>query len=169
MSDLKKEVDKFNLVVGKHPMGGLTNERHVITKQILDQASLVKEEGMEVYLAALILYPHNFNIDEVLKECVDVWVVLSYLETLLEACGVDVEGAKKAVCDNNNTKFTKDPTEANETHRYHYNMGVDCVVESSTVDGDVYFFVKRTHDNKVLKPKDYKSVDLSEFVPKEWK
>lgn len=167
MSELKSEVKKFNEIAGNVPLGSEESSSYIeVTDQMRMQAGLILEEAKELHESCL----HSLSVEEILKECIDVWVVNTFMETLLEACGIDVDGAKKAVNKNNLAKYTKDPLKANEVQVEYSNMGVPCYVESMMLDNsEIIYMVRRATDRKILKAKDHPKVDLSEFIPEKWK
>lgn len=103
---------------------------------------------------------------ELLDGVVDVFVIWSYLAAQLDKAGYDVVGAIQKIQQNNDTKIFKSYVEAADCaeklselkDEHHY-------VESGYLNGLEFFTVRNSY-GKISKPIGFKSVDLSEFLPK---
>mgnify|MGYP003595148931 CR=1 FL=1 len=156
-----KAVTKFNVLAGGAPSMGCDYE---YVQQIKNQAKRVYEEVLELMQAC-----EEESFTGILDAFCDIRYTNEYLEDLLKAGDVQTEKAWLAVCENNLSKFTTSYTYAADSKEYYEEKGVECYIESTAYDGETYFCIKRSEDNKVLKPHLYESVDLGGFVPKELK
>lgn len=150
--------DKINL------MNFLT--RKTITSQhtqdeafniIKNQALRVIEEAKEVVEAC-----EAKDIENLLKEIIDVSVTSIPLLEMGEKVGCNVEGALIAVADNNLTKVTRD-VEVAINSLEHYGEE-EYYLDKIKYHGEYYYCIKRISDDKYMKPLGYQSVDLSSFV-----
>lgn len=157
----KEAVKRFNIVCGNAPSQGDLWE---VWKQLKQQASLVKEEGLEVDEGAQLE-----DMENLIKEWADVWYVNTYLGQLLEAFGVDTKGVKDVVCANNAQKYTTSYTYAKESQEALEDKGTACYIETTVYEGETYYTVRRNEDQKVMKLKHHERPDLSVFVPQEFK
>jgi len=137
----------FNLYAG--------NLKDVTLDSLKDQLKVLQEEVRETGEAL-----DKNNAVEVLDGCVDVLVVVMGMLAKLARKGIDVGQSMKLVGENNLTKVLQDYSIAEQT------------VAESKVPLYIYpsplkdvFVVKRQGDNKITKPKGFKSVDLSGCIP----
>lgn len=160
---MKSSVDKFNHIVGNSPKGydGTPDE---VWEQIELQASLVLEEAKEMYEAA-----KNRDMVEVLDGHLDVRYTNTYMNTLLEACGVDTAQGKEEVVGNNEMKYTTNIYLALENSDEYNAKGIPTEVKESEVEGEFYYCVKRASDGKVMKLSWHVDPDLESCVPDKWK
>lgn len=152
-------VKKWNLKCGNR-----TEEYGTIEfwRSTENQTKLVLEEVKET-LEALELGDSVALLDGIL----DIRFVLDWLTEQVTQAGFDVDGAMKAVIDNNNTKIFNTYTAALETAEYHESLGVDGVyIKSSLINGKDYFTV-RNINGKIMKPIGFQSVELKQYCPKE--
>lgn len=125
------------------------------------QSKLLVEESTEAYEAA-----KYGDAVELLDGLVDNLVIAFKLADMLHQAGFDVIGAFDAVCGNNDEKIFKtycDAVEAKDA--LEERDDTEYYIEDSFVDGIQYFTVRRP-DGKIMKPVDFKPVDLKMFVPK---
>ncbi|MNF10066.1 hypothetical protein D3C80_2108940 [compost metagenome] len=73
------------------------------------------------------------------------------------------------MCDNNDQKFTQVYNYAAESKESLEQQGVSCYIEDTWYGGELYYVVRRTEDNKILKLKNHVSPDISKYIPKEYK
>jgi len=161
---LNERVTKFNHIVGKTPLGQITNDRDVIWQQIEQQAALVLEEAKEQYDAAV-----TRNMTEVLDGHLDTRFTNEYIENLLKAVGVDVAGGWHSVLSNNESKFTTSFEYAEASSLEYLKQKIDVYIDATDYEGTRYYVVKRFGDNKVMKLKDHVKPNLGKFVPDDWK
>jgi len=84
----------------------------------------------------------------------------------MEALGYDVFGALNEVCDNNLSKFTKELIVAQYTQR-HYEEELDTYCTIVYNEEHKLYGVRRDGDMKLMKPINYKPVNIEKYVPKE--
>lgn len=127
---------------------------------VSNQASRVLEEVQETIDDSL-----DENLLGVIDGVADVMVTALGLYQQLQRCGVDVEEALSRVCDNNLTKFHRDPEEAQKTLEFYQKQNIETFVRMIKLeDGEEYYGVLRKSDQKLLKPYDFKSVDLFDIA-----
>lgn len=153
MSD--KRITKFNYRSGKTPLS-LNNDKEVIWKSLQDQAERLVEEANEVLDGV-----KNRDIKEVVDGVVDTWYVREWLDDMLEALGVDVDGAKHEVCKNNLDKITEDVNLAYESSVNYGNTFVYSYHEKDVT----YYSVLREGDRKVMKLKTHVPPNIDKFIP----
>lgn len=139
---------------------GRVPESEQFWTEVRNQSERVVEEINET---------HDAIIDEDLQELIDgvadSVVTLIGLYQKLQLCGVDIDAAFDRICDNNLTKFHRDPEEANLTAKYYQDQGVEVlVVHTALDDGSQFYSVVRKSDRKLLKPYNYEKVDLTDIV-----
>lgn len=126
-----------------------------------NQSNLMVEESNEGLEAAKI----NDSVESLDAVC-DEFFVWAWKAAMLEKAGFDVQGALQAVCDNNATKHYDSYYLAVETKEMLEKKFEDEVfIETSVVNGVPFYSVKNSK-GKTLKPVNFKSVELKEFVPK---
>lgn len=135
--------------------GNLSNVTH---ESLLAQAKVVKEEGDELLEAV-----QHADVNEILKECVDVLVTIHGFVQMLEKQGYDVVGAWKEVNSNNLSKFTSSLVTAEDSVLSLGMIGVKAVQEYNE-QYDV--FVIKDEQGKVRKPLGYKKCSVASYTPK---
>lgn len=135
--------------------GNLDNVTH---ESLLAQAKVVKEEGDELLEAV-----QHADVNEILKECVDVLVTIHGFVQMLEKQGYDVLGAWKEVNTNNLSKFTSSLVAAENSVSNFGMQGIQTKYEYNE-QYDVYV-IKNEH-GKVLKPLGYKKCSVASYTPK---
>jgi len=156
----KESVKRFNCVAGNPPSQGDLWE---VWKQLKMQAKLIREEGLEIFEAT-----ENEDFENLIKETMDVKYVLTYMEQLLEAFGVNVVEAFNQVCNNNDQKLTQSYLYASDSKEALEDKGITCYVEETNYNGETWYTV-RDDSGKVRKLKHYQSCDLSHLVPQEFR
>lgn len=129
---------------GKRPANDLTCD------DVNLQRDLIQEEWEELQIAIQEGY-----LPEIRKELCDLLVVAYGLGYLL---GFDVDKDFKAVHENNMSKLHKSYSDAKVTSYYYLERDIPTYVEQ--VLDFKYFVVKRTRDDKVMKPINYKKLDM---------
>lgn len=152
-----KDITKFNYIVGNAPEETLEG----VLRQIAQQCTYLIEEVLETKEAA-----YNGDIVECLDGVNDVRYVAGYLETLLESLGVKVGKGFAEVCNNNMLKTTTSRELAEKWVKEKQESGIDVYISEVEYEGEMYYTVRRTSDNKVTKFTDFPSVDLKPFIPK---
>ena len=156
-----KEITKFNRIVGNAPHMGTDLE---YINQIKQQARLVYEEACELMEA---IEAEDFV--EVLDAFCDIRYTNEYLDDILTAGGFNVKGAWKAVCENNSQKYTTSYSYALASKEALEEKGTECYIEDVVFEGETYYTVRRSEDQKVMKLKFHERPDISQFVPDEFK
>lgn len=150
-------VTKFNVISGNAPHMGTDYE---YWEQIKNQAERIYEEAKELLAAA-----QDERMQDVLDGFLDVRYTNEYMEDLLIAGEVETKKGWDAVCDNNDQKYTTSFTYASESKEYLENKDVECYIDQTQYEGQIYYVVRRNEDNKVLKLKFHESPDLAQFLP----
>ena len=158
MSD--NRITKFNLRAGKAPLTLDDDNKEAVWKTLKDQAERLVEEAQEVLDGV-----NNRDIQEVLDGVVDVWYVREWMDDMLVALGIDVEGAKHEVCMNNLNKITEDLSLAKQTLKDYGNCSIYIHNDKSTT----YYTVLRDGDRKVMKLKNHVAPKLTKYISLETK
>lgn len=154
-------ITKFNIISGNGPHMGTDYE---YWKQLKDQAARVLEEAQELYAAVC-----EEDMQGTLDGFLDVRYTNEYIEDILIAGEVETKKAWDAVCSNNESKFTTSYTYASQSKEQLESSGVECYIEDTYYEGEIYYVCRRAGDNKILKLKNHQSPDLSVFLPEEFK
>ncbi len=154
-------VTKFNIITGNAPHLGTDYE---YWQQVRNQAKRVYEEAKELLEAA-----EQEDMQGVLDGFLDVRYTNEYMEDLLVAGEIETKKAWEAVCTNNDSKYTTSYTYALESKEALEQSGVECYIDQTQYEGEIYYVCRRNEDNKVLKLRLHQSPDLSVFLPKEFK
>lgn len=134
-------------------------------QQLLNQLALIKEE-LEETIEAVELGDAVETIDG----AADILYTLNGFNQMLVKAGYDVLKANLEVCKNNLTKFISAKDEGcmkmidDTINYYKATFDID-VVEFYNSDYDV-FVLKNLATGKIIKPLNYKTVDLKLFIPK---
>lgn len=156
-----KRVTRFNVICGNTPSMGTSLE---YINQVKNQISRIYEEAKELYEASL-----EEDFVEILDGYLDVKYTNEYLDDLLIAGGFDTRKAWEEVCNNNDSKFTNSYSYALDSLEHLEEKGVDCWIEETVYEGEIYYTVRRKEDGKVMKLKHHQSPDISKYVPDEFK
>jgi len=162
-----RAIERFNAIIGNPQSYG----------SLLNQLERVNEELKETYDAMVTtwedadgtFYEWRTELDKLglLDGIDDVLVTSLGLIAKAEVLGYDVLGGLSAVAANNDTKYHDTEDEADKTVEMYKNKGEDVYKQYNEVY-DVWV-VKRKSDNKLLKPYNFVSVTLNEFLPNEEK
>ena len=104
------------------------------------------------------------NISDVLDGAVDVIYVAMGLMQKLEELGVDIKGAMQQVAEDNLKKFPSRLSDVTETVRKYNKENVNV---HFTLNEKYKLFVVKDSNGKLRKPYNFKSTDLTKYVPKE--
>lgn len=157
---MSKQVEMFNYIVGNAP----SEDTKELLQQIMNQCTYLLEEVLETKEAA-----KNGDWVEVLDGAADIKYVADYIPVLLEAVGVQFKKGFKEVCKNNNLKFTTSLELTRKWQEEKTAVGVETYISEVEYEGETYYTVRRTEDNKVTKFNEFPSVQLERFIPKELK
>ena len=149
-------ITRFNFAVGNEPQ--VDN----FFSQLKKQAQYLQEEVQEIIDAC-----DAYDYVEALDGVVDCWYIREFMDDLCIEQGMRVGVARDLVCDNNDTKFTTQYTNAKLTQEAYTEKGVECYIAEVDYEGKLYFTVRRKSDEKVLKPLTFIPVDLSGCIPEE--
>ena len=132
-------------------------------KTIEQQAELIREEVNETILAA-----YQSNYVGLVDGVADIFVTFAGLLQKLEVLGYYNDSATDAVCENNLTKFVSlDHPDLDriivDTKQLYQQRGIQVKTEVN-LEHSVMIF-KNAETGKILKPSNYKSVNLVDFVP----
>lgn len=155
---MTKAITKFNHIVGNAPK---ENPQDVL-EQIINQCTYLLEEVLETKEAA-----KSGDWVEVLDGAADVKYIADYLRDLLESVGVQFDKGFKAVCENNNLKFTTSLELAQKWQEEKTAIGIETYISETEYEGVTYFTVRRTANGKVVKFDGFPQVKLKKYVPKE--
>lgn len=150
-NDFIKDCQLFNIIAGKD---GVPTK-----KSLLEQIELIQEELNETKRDLLA-----GNHTGLLDGYVDVMVTAAGLGQMLDALQMDTIAAMKATAANNLTKFLDeaDVDTCIETLEMYNSKGVGIIYERNPLYNKVVF---KDINNKVRKPSNFVSNDVSSFVP----
>lgn len=146
-----RDCQLFNTIAGK---AGIPTK-----KALLEQIELIQEELNETKMAIMT----NDNVG-LLDGYVDVGVTWSGLGQMLDALKMNTLGAMEATAANNLTKFVSefDTDILIDTLALYQSKSVPIIYERHP---DTAMVVFKDMNNKVRKPSNFVSNDVSEFVP----
>jgi hypothetical protein len=153
-------ITRFNFAVGNEPLLG---DKEMFFRQMKAQANYLKEEVQEIIDAC-----EERDIIGVLDGVVDCWYVREYMDDLCAEQSLRLSLARNLVCENNDTKFSTRYSDAAISQSAHEAAGTPCYIAAVEYEGKEYYTVRRLADDKVLKPHNFQSVDLSGCIPREW-
>lgn len=154
-------ITRFNVISGNAPHMGTDFE---YWRQIKQQAARVYEEAKELLEAA-----EAEDMEKVLDGFCDVRYTNEYVEDLLVAGEIETKKAWEAVCNNNDQKFTTSYTYASESKEALEDQGVECYIDQTQYEGEIYYVCRRSSDNKILKLRLHQSPNLSVYIPEIYK
>jgi hypothetical protein len=152
ISDFQLDCYAFNEIADKHKLTSL--------KDIEFQYKLIAEETKEIKDKGI----DQNNAKEVLDGVIDIMVTALGLLQKLEYLGVDGNRAMRDTAYNNLTKYPAKELTAIQTAQKYEEDGTMVMVEYNSLYD--LFVIKNMHD-KVMKPIDFESNDLSNCIPKE--
>jgi hypothetical protein len=152
ISDFQSDCYSFNEIAGKDKLGKLKDIEFQYNL-ILEETKEIKEKGID-----------KNNAKEVVDGVVDVMVTALGLMQKLELLGVDMNRAMRDTAHNNLTKFPSKELTAIQTAQMYEEDGIAVTVE---YDHNYELFVIKNFKDKVMKPIDFESNDLSDCIPKE--
>lgn len=152
ISDFQMDCYAFNEIAGKHNLTAL--------KDIEFQYNLIAEETKEIKDKGI----DQNNVKETLDGVIDVMVTALGLLQKLEHLGVDTNRAMKDTAENNLTKYPSKELTAIQTAQKYEEDGIPVTVEYNS---NYELFVIKNWNDKVMKPIDFESNDLSNCIPTE--
>jgi hypothetical protein len=154
MFNSRESVLTWNQRCGNTP---LTPYTHDYWSSMRSQALCMLEEAKELLKA----------VDEKDPiEALDAQADLQYvLDGLIYLSQHDHDGAMKAVCENNNLKYTDNYEEAlKRLADIEKRTGDECRVRASMIDGKEWYAIVRESDKKIMKQSNLPKVQLAEFI-----
>lgn len=152
ISDFQVDCYAFNEIANKHNKTTLKDIEFQY-KLILEETKEIKDKGID-----------QNNVKETLDGVIDVMVTALGLLQKLEYLGVDTNKAMKDTAENNLTKYPSKELTAIQTAMMYEEDGIAVNVEYNS---DYELFVIKNWNDKVMKPIDFESNDLSNCIPKE--
>jgi hypothetical protein len=152
ISDFQMDCYAFNEIAGKHNKTTLKDIEFQY-KLILEETKEIKDKGID-----------KNNAKEVVDGVVDVLVTALGLAQKLEHLGVDMNKAMRDTAYNNLTKYPTKELTAIQTAQMYEEDGIPVQVEFNS---EYELFVIKNWNDKVMKPIDFESNDLSNCIPKE--
>jgi len=171
-NSIAERVNTWNSIAGMD-----TEDDKALEEQIKLYVELCHEETGEGYDAVIADTGErlaNPDYQEVLDMAVDNFVVLSRLITLLSRRGFSVNTAFERVLENNDTKFIDNtyeglggdlPEVILENIHYYKQKNIE-VIYKYNKDHDKFILFNRA-TGKILKPKEFESVNISDLVPED--
>lgn len=150
ISDFKMDCDAFNEIAGKDKLTTLKDIEFQYNL-ILEETKEIKEKGID-----------KNNVKEVVDGVVDVMVTALGLMQKLQFLGVDMNKAMRDTAYNNLTKYPAKELTAIQTAQMYEEDGIQVVVEYNS---EYELFVIKNLKDKVMKPIDFESNDLSNCIP----
>lgn len=152
ISDFQQDCYAFNAIAEKHELTSL-KDIDFQYKLIYEETKEIKEKGID-----------KNNAKEVLDGVVDVMVTALGLLQKLETLGVDTNKAMRDTAYNNLTKFPTKELTAIQTAQMYEEDGIQVEV---SYNSEYDLFVIKNLKDKVMKPIDFESNDLSNCIPKD--
>jgi uncharacterized protein YkuJ len=150
ISDFQDDCYAFNSVAGKDKLCSLQDIEFQYNL-ILEETKEIKEKGID-----------KNNAKEVVDGVVDVLVTALGLVQKLQNLGVDMNKAMRDTAYNNLTKFPNNELSAIKTAQKYEQEGKQVYVEYKS---EYELFVIKDMKDKVMKPIDFESNDLSNCIP----
>lgn len=123
-------------------------------------------ETIQAQLAELAEQAENLP-ERSVAQMLDNPLIVKSLEVslaLVRDLPVDFIGAQQAVNDNNASKYVASAAVAQESVAHYAAKGEEVVAHASSYLGKPVFVLKRTSDDKIMKPVGFVSVELAPFI-----
>lgn len=150
ISDFQLDCYAFNEIANKHNLTTLKDIEFQY-KLIAEETKEIKEKGID-----------QNNVKETLDGVIDVMVTALGLLQKLEYLGVDGNKAMRDTALNNLTKYPAKELIAIQTAQKYEEDGIPVQVEFNS---EYELFVIKNWNDKVMKPIDFESNDLSSCIP----
>ena len=151
----EQRIKQWNERCGNTPCNNQDTLDDVVRK-VIPQAKVILEESKELIVAL-----EAKDEVEIKDGIADVLFTSLRLVSLL-GDKYDVLGMLNAVCDNNDLKYTTNQVDFFAAGGVWDKLSDGCKNEVTEIDGVTYYCLKN-ENGKVVKPKDFPKVDLSEF------
>lgn len=152
ISDFQVDCYAFNEIANKHNKTTLKDIEFQY-KLILEETKEIKDKGID-----------KNNVKETLDGVIDVMVTALGLLQKLEHLGVDTNKAMRDTAYNNLTKYPSKEYTAIKTAQMYEEDGIMVDVQYNS---EYELFVIKNWNDKVMKPIDFESNDLSNCIPAE--
>lgn len=121
---------------------------------------LIEEEFNELKKAH-----EDNNYTEMVDACIDLlWVTIGELTSMQ----VDISRAEEEVTRSNFSKYVRIKASALGAQELYKNKGIETYVDEVEHDGEKYYIVRRSVDNKILKPASYSPPDWNWLTPPDY-
>lgn len=123
-------------------------------------------ETIQAQLAELAQQADNLS-ERSIEQMLDNPFIVKSLEVslaLVRDLPVDFIGAQQAVNDNNASKYVASEAVAQESVAHYAAKGEEVVAHASSYLGESVYVLKRTSDDKIMKPVGFVSVELAPFI-----
>lgn len=154
----KERVRKFNYIKGDIPAG--IEDKEKFWQQVQAQAKLVLEEAQEQYDGAMAR-----DLVEVVDGAGDVFYVQTWMDTLLDEAGINMNLVKGSVCMNNDQKYTVSKGFAQLSAELHADCGTPCYVHEAMYEDVEYYCVRSEESGKVLKLSGHIPPNIRAIIP----
>jgi hypothetical protein len=153
-------VKQFNERAGKGLVDPIA-ENDAWWNNLSNDVERVLEEVLETLKAT-----KDRDRTELLDGVCDIEYTFSKLAWVMdEAKGeFDYKGAMNSICENNLSKILDNSYDAELSQRFYTGKGVETYVKASKTEDGTFYAVLRVSDNKVMKPVEYESVELANFM-----
>ena len=155
IEQIEQRIEQWNERCGNTPCNNQDTLEDVVRK-VIPQAKVILEESKE-----LVSSLEDKDENEIKDGIADVLFTSLRLVSLL-GDKYDVLGMLNAVCDNNDLKYTTNQVDFFAAGGVWDKLSDGCKNEVTEIDGVTYYCLKN-ENGKVVKPKDFPKVDLSEF------
>ncbi len=121
---------------------------------------LIEEEFNELKQAY-----EDGNYAEMADACIDLpWVIYGQLISMQ----VDIDRAQDEVTKSNFSKFVRIKASAVGAQELYAQKGIETYVDEVEYEGEKYYIVRRSLDNKILKPASYSPPDWKWLIPPDY-
>ena len=155
IEQIEQRIKQWNERCGNTPCNNQDTLEDVVRK-VIPQAKVILEESKELVTAL-----EAKDEIEIKDGIADVLFTSLRLVSLL-GDKYDVLGMLNAVCDNNDLKYTTNQVDFFAAGGAWDKLSDGCKNEVTEIDGVAYYCLKN-ENGKVVKPKGFPRVDLSEF------
>lgn len=166
LSKAFQQIELFNKLIGnKNSYEAVFNQLGRVEEELEETLDAVSLVGKDLRGNKVRTLSPEIDKLELLDGVCDQIVVVLDLIAKLESLGYNVLDGLLAVTENNLEKFTKEHIVAEYTQR-HYEEELDTPCTIVYNEEHELYGVRRVEDGKLLKPINYVSVNLKEFLPK---
>lgn len=149
-------IAQFNILAGRFK--NLDNMEN-FKQTVINQIGYIIEEARELQEAVA-----KGDLGEIVDAAVDVSVTNQGLMQILHVAGIPMDQATRLVDMNNLSKYHTSKEEAQKTVDHLALSGVPSFISQEVSGDDVYFAVKNSNTGKLMKPYNFKPVNLAEII-----